>query len=330
MSSAYRIAVIPGDGIGPEVVEAELSVLEATRLPFEFTTYPAGDGCSAANGVALPEETLQAALNSQAVIFGAVGNTAAEVILRLRSELATFVNVRPIRAFAGIRCLRPQTDMVIVRENTECLYAGIENLIVPGVVTATRVITERASRRIAHYAFEHARKYGRTKVTAVHKANVLRKSDGLFLDCCRSVSGEFPDVAYDEGLVDSVAMRMVLKPEDFDVIVTTNLFGDILSDLGAGLVGGLGLCPSANLGEEHALFEPVHGTAPDIAGKGLANPAAAIMCGAMLLRYLGEDAAADVVNTALTRCVEGGQTTPELGGSLPTMGMAHEVIRRMD
>jgi 3-isopropylmalate dehydrogenase len=281
------------------------------------------------SGAALPDETLQGALEAQAVIFGAVGNTAAEVILRLRSELGTFVNVRPVRAFAGIRCLRPQTDMVIVRENTECLYAGIENTITPGVVTATRVISERASYRIARYAFEYARKYGRSKVTAVHKANVLRKSDGLFLGCCRSVAAECPGMTYDEGLVDSVAMRMVLKPEDFDVIVTTNLFGDILSDLAAGLVGGLGLCPSANLGEDHALFEPVHGTAPDIAGKGLANPAAAIMCGAMLLRHLGEDAAADAVDNALTRCVESGQTTSELGGRLSTMEMAQEVIRRM-
>jgi 3-isopropylmalate dehydrogenase len=329
MSAAYRIAVIPGDGIGPEVVEAELKVLEATGVALEFTTYPAGDLCSSVSGTALPDETLQGALEAQAVIFGAVGNTAAEVILRLRLELATFVNVRPVRAFDGIRCLRPQTDMVIVRENTECLYAGIENTITPGVVTATRVISERASRRIARYAFEYARKYGRSKVTAVHKANVLRKSDGLFLDCCRSVAAECPDMTYDEGLVDSVAMRMVLKPEDFDVIVTTNLFGDILSDLAAGLVGGLGLCPSTNLGEEHALFEPVHGTAPDIAGKGLANPAAAIMCGAMLLRYLGEDAAADAVDNALTRCVESGQTTSELGGRLSTMEMAQEVIRRM-
>lgn len=329
MSSAYRIAVIPGDGIGPEVVDAELQVLEATGVPFEFTTCPAGDGSYDLTGVPLPEETLQTSLNAQAVIFGAVGNTAAEVILRLRSQLGTFVNLRPIRALPGVRCLGPQTDLVIVRENTECLYTGIENTIAPGVVTATRVITEQASYRIARYAFEYAKKYGRKKVSAVHKANVLRMSDGLFLDCCRRVAREFPDLVYEECLVDSVSMRMVLKPEDFDVLLTTNLFGDILSDLAAGLIGGLGLCPSANLGQDHALFEPVHGTAPDIAGKGLANPAAAIMCGAMLLRSLGEDAVADVVDAALTRCVADGQTTPDLGGRLSTMQMAREVIRRM-
>jgi len=329
MSSAYRIAVIPGDGIGPEVVDAELQVLEATGVPFEFNTCPAGDGSYDLTGVPLPEETLQTSLNAQAVIFGAVGNTAAEVILRLRSQLGTFVNLRPIRALPGVRCLGPQTDLVIVRENTECLYTGIENTIAPGVVTATRVITEKASYRIARYAFEYAKKYGRKKVSAVHKANVLRKSDGLFLDCCRRVAREFPDLVYEECLVDSVSMRMVLKPEDFDVLLTTNLFGDILSDLAAGLIGGLGLCPSANLGQDHALFEPVHGTAPDIAGKGLANPAAAIMCGAMLLRSLGEDAVADVVDAALTRCVADGQTTPDLGGRLSTMQMAREVIRRM-
>ncbi len=329
MNSAYPIAVIPGDGIGPEVVAAELKVLEATGVPFEFTTYPAGDTCEAETGRALPEETLQAALASKAVIFGAAGNTAADVILRLRVELGAFANVRPTRAFPGVACLFPQTDLVIVRENSECLYAGIENTIVPGVVTATRVITERASYRIARYAFQYARDNRRSKVTTVHKANVLRKSDGLFLRCCRQVADEFSDLAFEEGLVDSVAMRMVLSPEDFDVIVTTNLFGDILSDLAAGLVGGLGLCPSATLGDHHALFEPVHGTAPRIAGKGLANPAAAIMCGAMLLRYLGRIEAADSVDKALVRCIEKGRTTYDLGGGLSTMEMAEHVVREM-
>lgn len=329
MSEAYRIAVIPGDGIGPEVVEAELLVLEATGVHFRFETFPAGDACLSSSGVALPEETLRGAQEARAVIFGAVGDTAADVILRLRLELETSVNLRPVRAYPAAQCLYPQTNMIIVRENSECLYRGIEDIVADGVVTATRVITAKASERIARAAFEYARSNGRRRVTAVHKANVLRKSDGLFLACCRDVARQFPDIAYDEGLVDSVAMRMVMDPNQFDVIVTTNMFGDILSDLAAGLVGGLGMCPSANLGERHAIFEPVHGTAPGISGKGLANPAAAIMCGSMLLTYLGEVAAADRVDRALEACLSDGRTTPDLGGSLSTMDMAREVVKRM-
>jgi len=329
MNDPYPIAVIPGDGVGPEVVEAEVLVLKATGIPFDFTMYPAGDAHKAQCGVALPEDTLRGAKDARAVVFGAAGDSAAEVILRLRSELGTFVNLRPARAYPGATCLFPKTDMIIVRENSECLYRGIEDTIAPGVITATRVITEMASERIARFAFEYARENGRSRVMAVHKANVLRKTDGLFRDCCRRVAGGFPDIDYEEGLVDSVAMRMVMDPSRFDVIVTTNMFGDILSDLAAGLIGGLGMCPSANLGEKHALFEPVHGTAPDIAGKGVANPSAAIMCGSMLLRYLGEDTAAERIDRALDDCLSGGQTTPDLGGALSTMDMAREVIKRM-
>ena len=218
---------------------------------------------------------------------------------------------------------------MIVRENTECLYAGIESQIVPGVLTGTRVITQKASLRIARYAFKFAKENNRRKVTAVHKVNVLRKTDGLFLECCRQAAKECPEIAYEEALVDSVAMRLVLRPTDFDVMVTTNLFGDILSDLAAGLIGGLGVCPSANLGEKHALFEPVHGTAPDIAGKGLANPTAAILCGAMLLRHLGETQEAQRVEAAVESCLAEGEVTPDLGGTLSTTGMAEAVIRKM-
>jgi 3-isopropylmalate dehydrogenase len=329
MSSTYPVAVIPGDGIGPEVVAAELEVLEAVGLPFEFSSFPAGDDCEAECGEALPGRTLEAARQARAVIFGAAGKSAADVILRLRAELGTYVNLRPAKAWNGVNCLFPHTDMVIVRENSECLYSGIENVVVPGVVTATRVITEAASLRIARCAFDYAKKNGRSKVTAVHKSNVLRKTDGLFVDCCRRVAEEFPEIGYEEGLVDSVAMRMVLDPREFDVIVTTNLFGDILSDLAAGLIGGLGMCPSANLGDDHALFEPVHGTAPDIAGKGLANPAAAIMCGAMLLRHLERTEEAASVEEALAYCLREGLTTPDLGGELSTSGMADEVVKKM-
>lgn len=329
MSSPHLIAVIPGDGIGPEVIDAAVAVLQATGVQFQFKRYPAGDACLAKHGTALPESTLQGALQADAVLFGAVGNTAADVILRLRKELGTYVNLRPARALAGVKCMDPQTNLVIVRENTECLYAGIEAQVAPGVVTATRVITEAASTRIARYAFEYARGHGFTKVSAIHKANVLKESDGLFLRCVRMVAGEFPDLHYEESLVDSTAMWMVMQPNRYQVVLTTNLFGDILSDLAAALIGGLGLCPSANLGEKHALFEPVHGTAPDIAGKGIANPAAAILCGAMLLQHLGEQQAAQRMERALTAVVASGQTTPDLGGKLSTGLMAQSVVTQM-
>ncbi len=323
------IAVIPGDGIGPEVVQAELAVLQATGLDFRFSSYPAGDDCLARTGRALPPETLEAARSARAVIFGAAGRSAAQVILRLRAELGTFVNLRPSRAFAGVDCLHPGTNLTVVRENTECLYVGRESQPRQGVVEALRLITEEASLRIARYAFDYARRQGLGKVTVVHKANVLKLSDGLFLDCCRRVASRFPDIEMEEALVDSVAMRMVMDPGQFQVMVTTNLFGDILSDLAAGLIGGLGLCPSANLGPEHALFEPVHGSAPDLAGRGQANPAAAIMCGAMLLEYLGENQLAGRVTGALERCLAGGEVTPDLGGKLSTMEMAQAVIRHL-
>jgi len=326
---SYNIAVIPGDGIGPEVTEAAVAVLRATSLAFTLTHYDAGDDCLARTGVALPDVTLAGALRAQAVLFGAAGDSAADVILRLRSELGTYVNLRPTRAFEGAACLYPGTNITIVRENTEGLYCGIEDEITPDKVTATRVITRAASERIARFGFDYARANRLAKVTAVHKANVLRKTDGLFLDAVRRVAKEYPDIRYEEGLVDAVAMHLVMRPERFQVIVTTNLFGDILSDLAAGLIGGLGLCPSANLGDEHALFEPVHGTAPDIAGQGLANPTAAILCGVMLLRYLREPEAARRVEDALERTIAKGQTTPDLGGKLSTQQMAEAVITRM-
>lgn len=329
MSDPYHIAVIPGDGIGPEVVEAELAVLKATGLDFEFTSYDAGDDCLARTGVAMPDETLAGALAAQAVVFGAAGASAAAVILRLRAELGTFVNLRPSKAFEGVDCLQPATDLMVVRENTECLYIGDEHVESPGRITATRLITEEACMRIARFAFDYAHDNGLTKVTTAHKANVLKMTDGLYLECCRRVAAEYPGIELEEALIDSLAMRMVMDPSEFGVIVTTNLFGDIISDLAAGLIGGLGLCPSANLGEEHALFEPVHGSAPDIAGKGEANPAAAIMCGSMLLNHLGHKEAASRVDIALQRCLAQKLTTPDLGGRLSTMEMARAVIDNM-
>jgi 3-isopropylmalate dehydrogenase len=325
----YHVAVIGGDGIGPEVTAAAMKVLEATGVAFDFKSYDAGDDCLAATGKALPEETLTGALAAKGVLFGAAGASAADVILRLRAELGTFVNLRPSKAYKGVPCLHPGTNLMIVRENTECLYAGHESRLSPDLVTATRVITRKASARIVRFAFEYARANGRTKVTAAHKVNVLRLSDGLFLECARQVAAEYRDIAYEEALVDSAAMKLVLDPGQYQVLVTTNLFGDILSDLAAGLIGGLGLCPSANLGPEHALFEPVHGSAPDIAGQGLANPAAAILCGAMLLDHLGEAAAARRVERAVEGALAAGETTGDLGGKLSTNEAAEAVIARL-
>lgn len=325
----YHIAVIGGDGIGPEVVQAELAVLEATGLSWDFRHYDAGDYMQEKTGQPMPAETIEGAKAARAVIFGAAGASAAQVIIRLRMELGTYVNLRPSRAYPGVPCLWPETDLYIVRENTECLYIGDEKLQTPERAIATRLITAEASRRIARWAFEYAKAGGFTKVTTAHKANVLKITDGLYLDCCRQVAADYPDIALEEALIDSLAMRLVLAPSEFGVVVTTNLFGDILSDLAAGLIGGLGLCPSANLGDEHALFEPVHGSAPDIAGQGKANPSAAILCGAMLLDYLGEREAASRVNQALERCLAEGQTTGDLGGKLSTMQMADAVIDRM-
>ncbi|MFQ5795474.1 MAG: isocitrate/isopropylmalate family dehydrogenase [Candidatus Bipolaricaulia bacterium] len=326
MEQPYRVAVIPGDGIGPEVIEATVAVLNATGVRFSFQHYEAGDRCLEQHGVALPEETLQGALDAaDAVLFGAAGETAAEVIIRLRRELETFVNLRPTWAFPGVPCLKPETDLIIVRENTECLYRGIEEEIAPGVTVATRVITEEASIRIARYAFEYATDHDRHKVTAVHKANVLKVTDGLFRASVRRVAEEYT-VPFEEMLVDAAALHLVNNPGQFDVIVTTNMFGDILSDLSAGLIGGLGLCPSANIGLNHGLFEPVHGTAPDIAGRGIANPTAAILSAAMMLRYLREDEAAEQVDSALRQALESRKTTPDLGGTLSTMEMANAVV----
>ena len=263
----YKIAVIPGDGIGKEVMEATLHILDASDVGFEYTFADAGDEIAEKTGVPLPKETIDAVKQSQACLFGAAGETAADVIVKLRRELDLYVNLRPIKSYPGTKSLFEDIDFVIVRENTEGLYSGIEEYTEEGA-TALRVITNKASERICRFAFEYAVKTDRNKVTAVHKANVLKKTDGIFKDNFYKVAEEFTGLELDDKYVDATAMFLITQPKMFDVIVTTNLFGDILSDEGAGLVGGLGLIPSANIGEKYGLFEPVHGSAPLIAGKG--------------------------------------------------------------
>ncbi|NEU59025.1 isocitrate/isopropylmalate dehydrogenase family protein [Halorussus sp. MSC15.2] len=322
-----RIAVIPGDGIGQEVVPAAQKVLEAVGPDFEFEEADAGDAVKADTGEALPEETRELAANADATLFGAAGETAADVIIPLRRAVESFANVRPVRAYPGTDALQPDTDLVFVRENTEGVYAGHESEIAPGVTTLTRVVTEAASEEIARYGFEYAAERG-SHVTIAHKANVMRTTDGLFLDTARRVGAEY-DVDYDEALMDALAMHLVQRPEEYDVVVCPNLAGDVLSDLAAGLVGGLGLLPSANVGDERALFEPVHGTAPDIAGQGVANPSAAMLSAAMLLEYLGYDDAGERVRSAVTATLDSGPHTPDLGGDATTSDVTEAVLAKL-
>lgn len=324
-----KIAVIPGDGIGKEVMDATMHILEKLNLPFDYSFYEAGDGAQEKYGKALPDETLEACRESDAVLFGAAGETAADVIVRLRQELNTFANIRPAKALRGIKCLYPGLDIVIVRENTECLYRGFE-FEFDGVTEAVRVITRQASERIARYAFELARREGRKKVTALHKANVMKRTCGLFRDVCREIAVEYPDIEFNDYYIDAACMYLVMDPFRFDVIVTTNMFGDIVSDLAAGLVGGLGLAPSANVGEKNAIFEPVHGAAFDIAGRGIANPTAMILTACMMLRHFGYSDEAKKVEEAVERVLESGKKTPDLGGNLTTMEFATEVASLLD
>jgi 3-isopropylmalate dehydrogenase len=323
-----RIAVIPGDGIGKEVMDSALAVLGELDLGLEFEFYEAGDEALKKYGKALPDETLEACKKSDAVLFGAAGETAADVIVRLRQELETYANVRPARAIRGVKCLYPGLDIVIVRENTECLYKGWE-FQSDGSAFTIRLITERASERIARFAFELARREGRKKVTALHKANVMKKTCGIFRDACRRVAKEYREIAFNEYYIDAACMYLVMDPFRFDVIVTTNMFGDIVSDLAAGLVGGLGIAPSANIGEKVSIFEPVHGAAFDIAGKGIANPTAMILTSAMMLRHLGFIDEAKKVEMAVEETIANGKTTPDLGGKLKTIEFTREVIKTL-
>lgn len=326
----YKISVIPGDGIGKEVMEATLHVLEAIDLEFDYTFADAGDEYMEKTGVALPRETMDIVKSSEACLFGAAGESAADVIVKMRQELELYVNLRPVKSYPGTKCLFDNLDFVIVRENTEGLYIGLEEETDEGAI-AKRVVTRKASERICKFAFEYAKKTERSKVTAVHKANVLKKTDGVFKGTFYKVAEDYPEMELDDRYVDATAMFFITKPEMFDVIVTTNLFGDILSDEGAGLVGGLGLIPSANIGDKQGLFEPVHGSAPRLAGKGVANPAAMILSAVLMLEYLGENEEARKLENALIEVLQEGKVvTPDLGGSASTMEMAAEVRKKLE
>ncbi|WP_135534373.1 MULTISPECIES: isocitrate/isopropylmalate dehydrogenase family protein [Halostella] len=324
----HQIAVIPGDGIGQEVTPAAVDVLEALAPDFEFVEGDAGDAVKAETGEALPQDTRDIAANSDATLFGAAGETAADVILPLRDVVGSFANVRPAVSYPGLDAVQPDTDIVFIRENTEGVYSGIESEIADGVTTLTRVVTEDASRDIAEFGFDYAAANGYDDVTVAHKANVMRETDGLFLETAEAVAEE-RDAAYDTALMDALAMHLVMHPEEYGVVICPNLAGDMLSDLAAGLVGGLGLLPSANVGSENALFEPVHGSAPDIAGKGIANPSAMILSAAMLLDHLGYGDEADRVRAAVEGVLDEGPRTPDLGGDATTSDVTEAVIDRL-
>jgi isopropylmalate/isohomocitrate dehydrogenase-like protein len=339
-----KLLIAAGDGIGPEVVEPALWIMDALGLDFELFMEPVGKAGIQERGEAITDETIELAREVDAILFGAVETpTAGEAyrspLLTLRRELDLFANVRPARPLVPWLGVLgpprsggppPSVDMVIVRENTEGLYVGREREVEGGAI-AERLVTTKASRRVCEFAFEWAAARERSRVTCVHKANVLRLTDGLFLEAFRDVAAaKAGRLVYDDLHVDSAAARMVQNPTSLDVVVAPNLYGDILSDLAAGLVGGLGFAPSANIGEAHALFEPVHGSAPDIAGKGIANPSAAILSAAMMLEHLGHGADAMAMERALRGTLEAGIATPDAGGEYTTMGFAEEVRRRLE
>jgi len=330
----YRITLIPGDGIGPEVSAAVLRIIEAVGVQIEWERFIVGGHAQDIAGASLPEAVLDSVRRNTVALKGPVatpvGGGFESVNVRLRKILDLYSNLRPVRNLPGVQSRFGDVDLVIVRENTEGLYSGLEHEVVPGVVESLKIITEKASTRIAVFAFEFSRKYGRKKVTAVHKANIMKKSDGLFLECFRRVAVNYPDIEHDEKIVDNTCMQLVMNPYQFDVLLMENLYGDIVSDLAAGLVGGLGVVPSANLGEKAALFEAVHGTAPDIAGKNLANPTALLMSAIMMLRHIGERTAGDRVEAALNKVLGERKTlTRDLGGKATTTEFTDAIIRAL-
>lgn len=322
----YQIAVIPGDGIGKEVMEATISVLDELNIDFDYVYGIAGDECNEEHGTPLPQETIDIIRDSDACLFGAAGETAADVIVKIRQEMKMFANLRPVKSYPNTKSIFENVDFMIVRENTEGLYIANQEEESEDGAIAKRIITREAEERIINYAFQYAKDNNRTKVTAVHKANVLKKTDGLFKKIFYEVAEKYPDIDTEDFYVDATAMYLVTQPQEFQVIVTTNLFGDILSDEGAGLVGGLGLTPSANIGADGALFEPVHGSAPDIAGQQKANPIAMMLSAIMMLRYLGENEAANKFDAAILKVLNEGKTlTSDLGGSATTIEVAQAI-----
>ena len=329
-----RVTLIPGDGVGPEVTGAAVRALESAGVRITWDLQEAGAAALKKFGTAIPDSLLNSLRRTHIALKGPletqVGQGYRSINVYLRKTFNLYANLRPTRSFEGVQAPFRNVDLVVVRESTEDLYAGIEHQVTPGVVESVKVITARASTRIARFAFDYARRNGRKSVTAIHKANIMKLSDGLFLKCARRVAGDYKDVRYDEQIVDAACMRLVTNPRAFDVLLLENLYGDIVSDLCAGLVGGLGMVPGANYGEKGAIFEAVHGTAPDIAGKNIANPVAAILSGALLADYLGYKDAALRIRKAVGEILRAGRTlTPDLGGNATTTEMTEVILNSM-
>jgi isocitrate dehydrogenase (NAD+) len=326
----HTITLIPGDGIGPEVTDAVVRILDASGVSIAWEAHDAGIIAFEKTGQALPVTLIESIRRNKVALKGPVMTPIAQgftsVNVGLRKALDLYSNLRPVWNLPGVNARFQGVDLVIVRENTEDLYAGLEHEVVPGVVESLKIITERASTRIAHFAFVYARRRGRARVTAIHKANIMKMSDGLFLESIRLVAREYPDIAYDERIVDAACMQLVMTPEKFDVLLLPNLYGDIVSDLCAGLVGGLGVVGAANLGTDIGVFEAVHGSAPDIAGKQIANPTALLLSAILMLHHIEESAAADRIMQALGRVLtEGRVRTRDLGGTASTLEFADAV-----
>ncbi len=332
---SYAVTLIPGDGIGPELAIATRNVLEATGISFDWDVQEAGEATIASEGTPLPERVIESIRRTGVAIKGPittpVGSGFRSVNVGLRLALELYANVRPARSMQGVETRYQNVDLIIVRENTEDLYAGIEHRVGPDAAESIKIITRAASQRIARYAFEYAIRNGRRKVTAVHKANIMKLSDGLFLESCQQVAADYEGrVAFEDRIVDNLCMQLVQKPELYDVLVLPNLYGDIVSDLTAGLVGGLGVAPGANIGEKAAVFEPVHGSAPKYAGQDKANPTALILSAALMLRHIGETDVADVVERSVREVIAEGETvTADLGGRAGTREFAEAVAARV-
>src|SRR5512133_1886055 len=331
----HKITLIPGDGIGPEVTKATVRILEATGLKFEWETFQAGAEAYEKYHEYIPKELLDSIDRNRVALKGPVttpvGGGFASINVALRKKFELYANFRPIRNLPHIPTRYPDVDLVILRENTEGLYSGIEHEVVPGVVESLKIITEKASTRIARFAFDYARKNGRKKIHAIHKANIMKLSDGLFIRCSRNVSKDYPEITYGEHIVDNTCMQLVTNPYQYDMLLLENLYGDIVSDLCAAFVGGLGLVPGANYGHECAIFEAVHGSAPDIAGKNMANPTALLRSGVLMLRHFGEDEAANKIRRALEIVYgEKKHITRDMGGTASTSEFADAVIAAME
>lgn len=330
----HKITLIPGDGIGPEVTAATLKVIEAAGLEVEWETINAGKDAFEKHGQYLPDELMESIQRTRVAIKGPIstpiGKGFSSINVALRKALTLYANFRPIKNLPGVKTRFDDVDIIVVRENTEDLYSGLEHVVVPGVVESLKIITAEASTRIARFAFAYARKHARKKITSVHKANIMKLSDGLFLECVRNIAELYPEITYEEMIVDNTCMQMVLDPQQFDVMLLENLYGDIVSDLGAGLVGGLGLVPGANLGESCAIFEPVHGSAPKIARKNMANPTAMILSAVLMFEHLGETEKAALIASAVEKVYANGKLrTPDLGGDASTSQFTEAVMQHI-